>query len=354
MEDMPSHDGTDISRRAFVLGSAAAVLAVPLVAAMGDAAAAPPPLLDGVVRPRAEWAGGLPVPAPLEQEAPGDVRFLIVHHTASTNRYAAGDVPAQIRGFHSFHTGPEKGWPDVAYNFFVDRYGGAWEGRAGSLAGPVMPDATGGSQGFAQICCFIGDHTAEPPTPEAQRSMILLLAGLAERYGVDPAPGATTTFVSRGSNRWPAGASVPTSTIAGHRDMSMTTCPGDAAYPLVKDAFPIEVTAVLAARRPPPAPAGEPPPATPPPAAQEEATSAAATSAGATDAKASAQDDGVDAATMALVAGGAAVVAGLGVVQYARSRSAVMKEASGTGADAPAGTSDGPLDRSPAGEGPST
>src|SRR5688500_18291358 len=68
-----------------------------------------------------------------------------------------------------------------------------------------------------------------------------------------------TTFVSRGSNRWPAGASVTTSTIAGHRDMSMTTCPGDAAYPLVKEAFPAEVTAVLAARRPPPAPPSEPP-----------------------------------------------------------------------------------------------
>lgn len=126
-----------------------------VVVAMGDAAAAPP-LLEGVVRSREEWAGGLPVPGPLDQEAAGDVRFLIVHHTASTNRYAAGDVPAQIRGFDSFNTEPEKGSPDVAYSFFVDRYGGVWEGRAGCLAGPVKPDATGGARGPRRSAALSG------------------------------------------------------------------------------------------------------------------------------------------------------------------------------------------------------
>jgi hypothetical protein len=348
--DLLSGGSPEMSRRAFVLGSAAAVLAVPLVGEMGTAAAAPPPLLDGVVRPRAEWAAGLPVPGPLEQEAPGDVRFLIVHHTASTNRYAAGDVPGQIRGFHAFHTGPEKGWPDVAYNFFVDRYGLVWEGRAGSSAGPVKPDATGGSQGFAQICCFIGEHTAEAPTQEAQRSMILLLAGLAERYAIDPAPGATTTFVSRGSNRWPSGAPVTTPTIAGHRDMSMTTCPGDAAYPLVKQVFPVEVATVLAARRPPPAPAGEPSPTAPLPTAAPETTAPETTSA----ATASGEDDGLGTTTAALVAGGAAVATGLGAVRYARRRSAAAQRAGGTGAGAARGTSDGPPDERGAAKGEST
>jgi hypothetical protein len=183
--------------------------------------------------------------------------------------------------------------------------------------------------------------------------MVLLLAGLAERYGVDPAPGATTTFVSRGSNRWPAGASVTTSTIAGHRDMSMTTCPGDAAYPLVKEAFPAEVTLVLAARRPPPAPASEPPPAAPTSAAPDEPTTPTATSAGATAAKASAGKDGVDASTVALIAGGAAVAAGLGAVQYARSRSAATKQTPGTGVGTVGVTSDVPGDRPHAAEGSS-
>src|ERR1700712_1496297 len=61
-------------------------------------------------------------------------------------------------------------------------------------------------------------------------SLTKVLAWLADRYGVDTSPGATTTFVSRGSQRYAAGAQVTTPTIAGHRDMSYTECPGDHVY----------------------------------------------------------------------------------------------------------------------------
>jgi hypothetical protein len=131
----------------------------------------------------------------------------------------------------------------VAYNFFVDRHGGIWEGRAGSLTGSVQGDATGGSQGFAQLCCFLGNHSLEPPTAAATESMLLLLAWLADRHGLDTSPGATTTFESRGSNRWSAGTLVTTATIAGHRDMSATECPGELLYPAVRDGYQAEVTA---------------------------------------------------------------------------------------------------------------
>lgn len=121
----------------------------------------------------------------------------------------------------------------MAYNFFVDRFGGLWEGRQGSLTQPVKGDATGGSQGYALLCCFIGDHRVEPPPRPAEEAMVILLTWLADQYGIDTSPGATATFVSRGSSRWPVGASVTTRTIAGHRDMSLTECPGDAGYELV-------------------------------------------------------------------------------------------------------------------------
>ena len=316
MSDLPA----GLSRRAFLRGCSAAVLAVPLATLLPDVAVGAPPGLPGVaVRPRSDWAAAIPAPGPLEQEAAGDVRFLIVHHSASTNGYAAGDVPSVIRGFHALHTGPQKRWPDIAYNFLVDRYGVIWEGRAGSLTGPVKPDATGGSQGFSQICCFVGDHTAEPPTAEAQESMTLLLAALAERYGIDPTPEATVTFVSRGSNKWPAGATVTASTIAGHRDMSLTTCPGDAAYPLVTQTFPAAVVAVLAARAtPPPAPVSEPAASAsvPPSHPQAPSTSGRPPAAGRESA---ADDGGWDAVTVALVAAGVAVAgAAAGLRQRAR------------------------------------
>jgi hypothetical protein len=334
-----------MDRRAFLRTASAALLAVPLAFAVGGVAGAEPGPLPGVtVRPRPDWAQGL-AGGPMEQERPEDVRFLIVHHTASPNGYAADDVPALLRGFHSFHTGPEKRWPDVAYNFFVDRYGMVWEGRAGSLAGPVKPDATGGSQGFAQICCFIGDHTTEAPTAEARRSMVTLLAALAERYGINPAPGATTSFVSRGSNKWPAGTSVTSSTIAGHRDMSLTTCPGDAAYPLVRQSFPTDVAALLAARATP-RPTTAPPSqrSTAAPAVDSTASSSSGTSTAppiTAAADAAASGGGIDASTAALAAVGAvAAAAAAGVVQHVRHRAAHTNSANGD-------TSEGASDASP-------
>ena len=237
-----------LSRRRLLQAGVAAGAAATLARRWPDnaAVASPAPGPPFPVHPRAGWGADLPPAGPLAVEDAADVRFLLVHHSASPNDYPAGAVAGQIRSFFRLHTGPARGWPDVAYNFFVDRFGDVWEGRQGSLDAPVKGDATGGSQGYALLCCFIGDHRSVPPTAEAQSSMVALLGWLAGRYGIDPTPGATTRFVSRGSNRWPAGAEVVTATIAGHRDMSRTACPGDAAYRLVRHEFPARVAALVA------------------------------------------------------------------------------------------------------------
>ncbi len=221
------------------------------------------------IRPRGAWGDGLAPTGPLPSESAGDVRFLLVHHTAGANGYPADAVRATIRGIFDYHTGP-KGWNDVAYNFFVDAYGVIWEGRQGSLAGPVKGDATGGSQGFAQLCCFLGDHRTVPPTPKALAAMADLLAWLAGRYAIDLSATAKATFVSRGSNRHPSGKQVTTPTIAAHRDMSNTTCPGDACYALVRGDLSrtaaakagATVPTTVAAASSPPGPAPPPNPAT--------------------------------------------------------------------------------------------
>ena len=139
-----------ISRRAVLAGGAAvasaAVLGVGGRAHALSLPAAPVAVGDGLaIWPRDAWAPGPPV-GPLAAE---EVRFLLVHHTAASTQHRASDVPGILGAMYRFHTG-EKAWPDIAYNFLVDREGGVWEGRAGSLAGPVAADATGGSQGFAR------------------------------------------------------------------------------------------------------------------------------------------------------------------------------------------------------------
>lgn len=181
-------DAPGLGRRA-MLGA----LAVPLLLQLASSADALPLVLPAVARPpihpRADWATGRPAKKRLARE---DVRFLLVHHTQTPNVERPASIPGRLRGMYDFHTG-EKGWPDLAYNFLVDPFGGIWEGRTGSLAGPVRGDATGGSQGYAQLCCFIGDHTSTPPTPEAMAAMGSLLGWLASRYAVDLAPGRRVT-----------------------------------------------------------------------------------------------------------------------------------------------------------------
>ncbi len=112
-----------------------------------------------------------------------------------------------------------------------------FEARAGSLGGAVVADATGGSQGFAQLVCLLGDFTNTMPSNEAITSLTRVLAWLADRHGVATTPGSIVSFISRGSNKWPAGTEVTAATISGHRDMSETTCPGDTFYPFVRDAL---------------------------------------------------------------------------------------------------------------------
>ena len=182
------------------------------------------------IRPRDMWGADLPPKGSIGHET---TKFLLVHHTASPNDdRSARDV---IRSAYAWQTGPEKGWPDVCYGFFIGRDGDVWQGRDHSLVRPVRADATGGSQGYAQLVCMIGDFTSTAPTAAAQTALVKVLAWLAGRDLVSLADGATTTFVSRGSNRWPAGTTVTTPTIAGHRDMSYTACPGDTLYPLLPD-----------------------------------------------------------------------------------------------------------------------
>lgn len=204
------------------------------------------------IKPRSTWGADLPPKGPLEAE---EVEFLIVHHSASRNGHTASDVPAILRSWYSYHTGPDKGWNDIAYNFVIDSEGGIWEGRQGSLDGPVAGDATGGNQGFTQLVCVIGDYNVAHPSAASLTSLVRVLAWLADRYGVSTAPGAEVTFVSEGSNRWPAGTTVTTPTITGHRTMSKTTCPGDNLYSYVASGLMSDVEAVRNGGSPaPPAP----------------------------------------------------------------------------------------------------
>jgi hypothetical protein len=245
--DYPNHKVTPmcdcqstkrLTRREAIVGAMVTGAAIGVAAALpGDVTAAQGPAVPAVdilpglaIYPRDAWGANLPPKGPIQAET---CQFLLVHHTASSNAYAS--AAGLIQATYAFHTSAAKGWSDVCYEFFIGRDGDVWEGRAGALTGPVVADATGGSQGFAQLICLLGDFTSQPPTAAAQTSLVNVLAWLSGRYEIDIGAESMTSFVSRGSQRWPAGASVTTNTIAGHRDMSFTACPGDALYSLLPE-----------------------------------------------------------------------------------------------------------------------
>ncbi|MEP7204077.1 MAG: peptidoglycan recognition family protein [Ilumatobacteraceae bacterium] len=230
-----------VTRREAIVGGLAVGSAIAIGAGIASAArvtAAPaPPSVPAVevmpglsIYPRDAWGANLPPVGPIERET---AQFLMVHHTASSNAYSS--VAMLIQATYAFHTSSAKGWSDVCYEFFIGRDGDVWEGRAGALVGPVVADATGGSQGFAQLICLLGDFTSQSPTASAMTSLVNVLAWLSDRYFIDVGADVTTSFISRGSQRWPAGTPVTVNTIAGHRDMSYTACPGDALYPLLPE-----------------------------------------------------------------------------------------------------------------------
>ena len=144
-----------------------------------------------------------------------------------------------------FHTSAAKGWPDLAYNFLVDRFGRAWEGRTGSLAGPVAGDATGGGYFDSTTAVDELEHSGKATALVtlcigAFAAMAGLVGALAGRSGIALGDGATATFTSRGSNRHPAGAQVTTPTIAGHREYFELLVPEEPFRFPMKDPYPID------------------------------------------------------------------------------------------------------------------
>lgn len=198
-----------------------------------DAAAAAP-AGPGII-PRSAWGGG-----PWNDVSacsagpryPEHANLVIVHHTVNTNSYSRSQAGGLVKGIWSYHTGT-RGWCDIAYNFVVDRHGQIFEGRAGSLEGPVIGGhAAGFNTGSIGVALLGQYHPGASPAAasvsSAQRDALRrLLAWLCGEYGFDA--GARRNVVSLGSNRWSRDTTVPLDVIATHRDVSITSCAGDNA-----------------------------------------------------------------------------------------------------------------------------
>ena len=183
---------------------------------------------------REEWGGDTCL-AGLEPERDyaDRVQLLFIHHTdhgSNPNGYGPNDGKDLVYAICSYHVNVRQ-WSDIGYNFLVDKYGTIYEGRGGGIERGVAGAHTGGFNSYSTGIAFIGDHTALAPTDAAQVAFRRLAAWKLDVHHVDPL--GTVTVESLGSTKYPEDTIVQLPTVAGHRDASVTSCPGGACYALL-------------------------------------------------------------------------------------------------------------------------
>jgi N-acetylmuramoyl-L-alanine amidase len=191
------------------------VLAVVMVVAVILVACAPAKkgpggaAIPGGIVSRSSWGADLPWACPGGPEY-AFVGTAIVHHTVSSNNYGPGDSAGMIRGIWAYHVFT-LGYCDIAYNFIIDNYGTAFEGRMGGVDQPVIGahslNFNGGTTGIA----VLGTFSSVYPSGGALGTLENLIRWKFQVHGVNPFDD-------------------PAADILGHRDTFGTECPGQALY----------------------------------------------------------------------------------------------------------------------------
>ena len=147
----------------------------------------------------------------------------MIHHTAGSNSYTQADVPAILRSIQAYHVN-DRGWNDIAYNFLIDKFGRAWEGRGGGVDKAVQGGhAWGVTNARTTGVSLIGNfETASPPSVMLDTTERVIAWKFA-LHGVDP---YGSTYGSGGQD----GGSTYLDAISGHRDENATDCPGQYVY----------------------------------------------------------------------------------------------------------------------------
>ena len=244
IEDASATDnqGTQVDPAAMTLSASPAPVTQPAAASVAAPATAPATV--PVVAPAATTANGLPVAVTTRAEWGANASYMswdpeyaraghvVVHHTAGTNSYSAGQSASIVRGIYYYHA-VTLDWGDIGYNFLVDKFGTVFEGRSGSVAAPagkmsVGAHARGVNTGTMGIS-MMGDYSAVSPS-DAQLSSVGKMAGwFLKRAGISDVTGWAGLHVWT-TERYQAGSTISMPRILGHRDVGYTTCPGNVGY----------------------------------------------------------------------------------------------------------------------------
>ena len=139
-----------------------------------------------------------------------------MHHTADRNDYTRAQVPAMIRAMYAYHV-KSRGWCDLGYNFLVDKFGRAFEGRYGGMQLPVLGAHTGSFNSNSFGVSLIGNFEKAAPTGQMLEATARIIAWKLDANYRSP----QATVVLDGSKLH---------TVSGHRDTKATACPGNDLY----------------------------------------------------------------------------------------------------------------------------
>jgi hypothetical protein len=156
------------------------------------------------------------------------VRLAIVHHSATGNDYAPGDVPAILRSIQTFHI-DGRGWNDIAYNFAVDKYGTIWEARGGGITNAVIGGHAMGANYQSTGVMTLGDFTSVAAPQAMVNAVGDLIGWKLYVHGVDP--NGSTSYRLGENTKYPTGTVLNLPDVSGHRDVGATGCPGNTLYP---------------------------------------------------------------------------------------------------------------------------
>ena len=232
------NQGTQVDPAAMALPASPVPVTQPAAASVAAPATVP------VVAPAATTANGLPVAVTTRAEWGANASYMswdpeyaraghvVVHHTAGTNSYSAGQSASIVRGIYYYHA-VVLDWGDIGYNFLVDKFGTVFEGRSGSVAAPagrmsIGAHARGVNTGTMGIS-MMGDYSTVSPS-DAQLSSVGKMAGwFLKRAGISDVTGWAGLHVWT-TERYQAGSTISMPRILGHRDVGYTTCPGNVGY----------------------------------------------------------------------------------------------------------------------------
>jgi hypothetical protein len=160
------------------------------------------------------------------------IKAAVIHHTANANGYSAAEVPGILRSIYAYHV-LSRGWSDIGYNIVVDTFGRSWEGRYSGSRGvgsPVIGAHTGGFNSYTFGVSMLGDFTRTAPPAAMTSAVADMIAWKFRGYGVNPIGSVDLISGGGSTNKYAEGRVVRRPTIFGHRDVGLTSCPGDAGY----------------------------------------------------------------------------------------------------------------------------